>query len=49
MHVLNMHEVKKDKKIYVYVDVDVDYNVAPLQIKMYKCYIDKSNDAGRFF
>ena len=47
MHVLNMHKVKKNKKIHIYIDVD--YNVATLQIKMSKCYIDKSNDAGRFF
>jgi len=40
-----MHEVKKDKNIHIYVD----YNVAPLQIKIFKYYIDRSNDAGRFF
>lgn len=30
MHILNMHELKKNKKIHVYIDVD--YNIAPLQI-----------------
>ena len=46
MHILNMHEVKENEEIYVYIDID--HNVAPLQIKISKCYVYKSNDVSRF-
>ena len=45
MKILNMHEVKEEEEIHIYIDIDT--NVDLLIIKMPKCYKSKPNIAGR--
>jgi len=47
VQILNIHEVKGEEEIHIYVDPDP--NVAPLQVKMPKCYTDKPNARIKYF
>ncbi|KAG6764439.1 hypothetical protein POTOM_031908 [Populus tomentosa] len=50
VQILNIHEVKREVEIHIYVDpVDPDPNVAPLQMKMPKYYTDKPNARIKYF
>ena len=47
MQILNMYEVEGEEEIYIYIDVGP--NVAPLQMKMPKCYTSKPNARIKYF